>query len=290
MQNLGELSDRFANVCRSYGLIVSAIKPGKWVSVPTEDHPHKKNGRYKFMGDIGWIQNWATMEKPVSWIGEKANRIYVSPAVQHQDENDAARKAAWILEQTKPDTHPYLKKKGFEKQVGNVWDKDGIRLLVIPMRINNRLVGCQLIDEGGGKKFLKGQKTKGAFFSLGTEGIPIFVEGYATGLSVHAALTAAHLRHNVFVCFSASNMEFVSRSSKVGVIIADHDANGIGEKVAVNANKSYWISPTVGEDFNDFHLRHGLFNASQSLKRIVLPSISKMSAQSAESAQLKDYF
>jgi putative DNA primase/helicase len=52
-----------------------------------------------------------------------------------------------------------------------------------------------------------------------------------------------------------------------GLVVADNDPNGIGEKAARESGKPFWLSDTVGEDFNDFHLRVGLFRASQSLKR-----------------------
>ena len=37
-------------------------------------------------------------------------------------------------------------------------------------------------------------------------------------------------------------------------------------KIAKKTGKKYWLSDTVGEDFNDYHIRVGLFKASQSLK------------------------
>jgi hypothetical protein len=54
-----------------------------------------------------------------------------------------------------------------------------------------------------------------------------------------------------------------------GIVIADNDTNQTGESVAKVTGYPYWISDTVGEDFNDYHIRVGLFKASQSLKKIV---------------------
>ena len=40
-----------------------------------------------------------------------------------------------------------LFRSGFEDEVGNIWrTDDGAALLVIPMRIGSKLVGCQLIE------------------------------------------------------------------------------------------------------------------------------------------------
>lgn len=43
----------FEQFAESFGLIMRGVQPGKWVAVPTVDHPHKRNGRYKYMGDRG---------------------------------------------------------------------------------------------------------------------------------------------------------------------------------------------------------------------------------------------
>jgi hypothetical protein len=61
-------------------------------------------------------------------------------------------------------------------------------------------------------------------------------------------------------------MQEVASRISGGFIVADNDPNGIGESVAKKTGKNYWLSDTVGEDFNDYHLRVGLFRASQSLK------------------------
>jgi hypothetical protein len=64
-------------------------------------------------------------------------------------------------------------------------------------------------------------------------------------------------------------MKEVARTVGNGIIIADNDTNQTGELVAKVTGYPYWISETVGEDFNDYHIRVGLFKASQSLKKIV---------------------
>jgi putative DNA primase/helicase len=266
---------RFEDFARAHGLLFSNVTPGRWMATPTEDHPHKKNGRYKFLGDVGWVQNWATMQSPAIWRPEKNEpakrlvRVFDDDKHRRQLAEKAATKAAWIMHQARQERHPYLEKKGFPEQVGNVWEQDGKRLLVIPMRVGTKLVGCQLIDEEGGKKFLYGQTSKGACFTIDAKGIPIFCEGFATGLSIRTVMKAMKVRYVVHICFSASNLKDVSGRVPGGIVVADNDPNGVGEQAALVTGKPYWISDTGGEDFNDYHNRVGLFKASQSLKKVV---------------------
>lgn len=265
----------FINFARSHGLIVNNVYANRWIAVPTDDHPRKKNGRYKWLGEVGWVQNWATMESPVMWKGERSSPLSIRRMVEQsnqdreKDARAAARKAGWILHQSVMAEHPYLEQKGFPKECGNVWD-NGTRLLVIPMRINGRLVGVQFIDEQGKKQFLRGQITKGASFVMDAKGLPIFVEGYATGLSVREAMKSVNLRYTIHVCFSAGNLQEIARSVNGGIVVADHDENGTGEKAAIATGKPYWLSETRGDDFNDYHRREGIFHAGQSLKKLIL--------------------
>lgn len=266
---------RFEDFARQYGLIIDSLIPFKWMATPTEDHPRKRNGRYKFMGDIGWVQNWATMEKPVMWKTDQENTLSPNFLRQRQNFKDeqqksaekASSKAQWILSHCVNSTHEYLKEKGFPDEEVNVWKTDsGDELLVIPMRRDKTLVGCQLIDTQGNKKFLYGQQTKGASFKIGAKGIPIFCEGFATGLSIRTIMQLNKVPYTIYICFSAGNMQEIAGSIPNGFIVADNDPNGIGESVAKKTGKPYWLSDTVGEDFNDYHIRVGLFKASQALK------------------------
>lgn len=281
----------FEEFCRAHDLIVDGLHRDRWVAVPTVDHPRKRNGRYKWMGDFGWVQNWATMQSPSMWRREgfdNTDRIRQEIRKDNQERQQAAQaaasRAAWIMHQTRPDTHPYLERKGFPQETGAVWHRDGHRTLVIPMRLGNRLVGCQLIAEDGTKKFLQGQMTKGASFVIDARGLPIFCEGYATGLSIRAAMKASKVRYRIFVCFSASNLQSVAREVPGGIVVADNDANGVGETAARDSQKPYWMSETVGEDFNDYHLRVGVFHASQSLKAALFSSAAGTLPRSGEPA------
>jgi putative DNA primase/helicase len=218
------------------------------------------------------------MDKPATWFAEGhtidspqiKKSIDESRARQVESAERASKKAGWILHQTELKSHPYLVSKGFPEEMGNVWVKDGKELLVIPMRIDGRIVGVQLIDDEGNKKFLHGQTTKGASFCMNAKGIPMFCEGYATALSIRKCMKASNIKYAIYVCFSASNMKHIARTVGGGFIVADNDPNCIGEKTAKETGKPYWLSETVGDDFNDYHQRLGTFRASQSLKKALL--------------------
>lgn len=268
---------RFEDFARAHGLIIRDVIPHRWVATPTEDHPKKNNGRYKFLGDVGWVQNWATMERPEMWKSDTVRPAHVRLRERSQADRErqeaaskAASKAGWIMHQTKSGTHSYLEKKGFPDEQGNIWEREGERLLVIPMRTAGRLVGCQLINSNGEKKFLYGQATKGASFLMDAKGVPIFCEGYATALSVREVMKAIKIRYSIYVCFSAGNMKDVARSIKGGFVVADNDSSGTGQRVALEIEKPYWLGPTIGQDFNDYWMQEGTFRASQSLKKFLI--------------------
>jgi len=269
---------RFEDFARVHGLILNSLQLDRWIPTPTEDHPRSSNGRYKFLGNVGWVQNWATMDKPATWFAEGhtidspqiKKSIDESRARQIEVADRASKKAGWILHQTELKSHPYLVSKGFPEELGNVWVKDDKEILVIPMRIDGRIVGVQLIDHEGNKKFLHGQTTKGASFCMNAKGIPIFCEGYATALSIRECMKASNIKYAIYVCFSASNMKHIARTVGGGFIVADNDPNCIGEKTAKETGKPYWLSETVGDDFNDYHQRIGTFRASQNLKKTLI--------------------
>jgi len=260
----------FEAFAAEHGLIIKSLIFDKWVRVPTTDHPHKRNGAYIFQGDTGAIQNWAFHTKPISWRGEgyavdfeeiKRKR---QKHLQEVRENQAraAKKAAWIMHQCEKSTHPYLAKKGFPNEKTWVWNG----LMVVPMRINNSLVGCQLISDDGTKKFLSGQRTKGASAVFDNKGVEILCEGYATALSIRRALKAVKTRYKLIVCFSAGNILEMSKSHADAILVADTDDTGIS--VAEKTGLPYWKSDVQGEDFNDAELRVGERKAGEWLLRV----------------------
>jgi putative DNA primase/helicase len=74
-------------------------------------------------------------------------------------------------------------------------------------------------------------------------------------------------RYTIHVCFSAGNMVRVAEGLEQGIVIADNDESGTGQRAAADIGWPVWISDQVGEDANDAHNRMGLFEFSQSLTR-----------------------
>lgn len=264
----------FLDFCRAHGILIQSMPPlGLWRRYPTEDHPRSRNGAVKFMGDHGFVQNHATEVTVSVWKPDapvKINARDLQEQVRKAEQEtlrrqaEASRKAAWILHQCQYASHEYLRKKGHAEEVGNVWVREGEHLLVIPMRVGKNLVGVQLIDAGGNKRFLSGQRTSEAAFVIDNKGPNYLCEGVATALSLRAILKNWKRRYTIHVTFSAGNMLKIAATLPGGYVIADNDLSGTGERVAKEIGWPYWISDQVG-DCNDHHLREGLFRTGQSI-------------------------
>jgi len=267
----------FLNFCQAHGIIISAPPPiGIWKRYPTTDHPKKRNGAVKFMGDHAFVQNHAINTDVSVWKGEEVTfaqkRDFQAMAMNVERERvrlqrDAANRAAAIMKQCVFGKHDYLKAKGFEDEHANVMVQDGVPTLVIPMRVAGSLVGCQLISNDGSKKFLYGQRTSNAEFILDNKGPHILCEGYATGLSIRAAMKALKRRYTLHICFSAGNMEKIASTLQDGYVVADNDASQTGLNSAKKIGWPYFMPPTTGQDFNDYFAEVGLFRSSQALAK-----------------------
>jgi len=259
----------FLNHAQAHGLIIhELISDGRWHRVPTDDKPKKRNGAYLYDGRRGVVKNWATMEL-FSPFPERG--AYLHP-INRQDLNErrkkdekdeafrhakAAQEALRQLSEASLAKHPYLARKGFPEALGLVLDKK----LLIPMRDykSGQVISLQSI--GPDKKFLFGGRAKGATFTIGNKGGQRWlVEGYATGLSVKAALDALYIQAQVCICFSASNLQYVAeRIPGNRFVFADHDESGTGQRVAEATGLPWVMSPVVGEDANDLHQRAGIW-------------------------------
>jgi len=255
----------FESFAHEHGLIINEIVYDRWTRVPTTDHPRKRNGAYIFDGSFGAVQNWAFHERPIVYKSKESNYNpnWKEKALKRDSEiaekqRNAQLKAIHMLNKSTTTHHEYLKRKGFPLLKGYVLDGD----LLIPMRIDDKLVGLQQIKPDGTKKFLFGQKSKGATLKIDNKGRNILCEGYATALSVQRAMKALKQRYTIHICFSASNMEHVGSLLDNPLVIADHDPVGI--KCASKIAKNYWLGD-FGMDFNDMEMRDGTGSVSQSL-------------------------
>ena len=196
--------------------------------------------------------------------------------VAEQQEKKAAQAAAWkahrIILAAKLQQHQYLCTKGFPGTLGLVHDGQ----LIVPIRDaeNSALLSAQLIDRNGKKIFLPGSRVKGGTFRIGPSDAPRWlVEGYATGLSVKAALaTLTSGNALVVVCFSASNILAVAQPGDR--IIADSDHHDVGAKAARESGCEWWMPPELGMDANDWHLQYGIDDLINELRPLcrTLPS------------------
>lgn len=273
----------FFEFCRACGVTINQLPPaGRWVRVATDDKPRSKNGAVKWMGGVGFCQNWATMTEPAVWRDESVSREAqkrIRSVVTQADKETrelahrAAQKAETILSECELAPHPYLAAKGFPDELANVWNKDTDNVMVVPMRRGADLVGCQLIKADGDKKFLYGQRSGGAEFVFGQRGVHVLCEGFATALSAQQALRNLKVAAVIHVAFSAGNLKRIAGDLATGIVVADNDASRTGERVAQEVGWPYWISDQVGEDFNDYHQRVGIFSACMSLKRVLQMSM-----------------
>lgn len=262
----------FLAFAQSYGLVLrDPIPDGRWHRVPTDDHPRKRNGAYAFDGERGAVQNWATMQQVALYRPDGAQRTIGRGEFRRQRRyaRETARAhakarhvAMEIIKTCTRSEHPYLAAKGFPKAQGLV-SSDGE--LIIPMRDfrDYRTVdGVQRIScVDFSKKFLPGQKAKGAVFIIakGAMRERWLVEGYATGLSVQAALLDLRRQAEVVVCFSAGNLEHVSTMVKPpAYVMADNDESKAGQRAAESTGLPWVMPPEVGMDANDWHQRSGL--------------------------------
>jgi len=178
----------------------------------------------------------------------------------------ASEKAKWILDQCKLEAHAYLHAHGYADMQTLVWRPDEeTNLMCIPMYVGKQLVGVQMIDKHGDKKYLSGQITSKAehCFDSGSANVMDFwVEGFCSGLSLKSLLAALKIKSRIHVTFSAGNLKRMAHS---GMVIADNDTSKTGEKAAIETGLPYWMSDVEGEDINDLHRRLGLFKASQQI-------------------------
>lgn len=263
----------FRQVAESIGCLLGAIREDDRIHrCATELHPKKRNGAYRTDGVRGWARNWETGET-VTWHearpGRLARRAPLQPlpslAKRRAEEEASAKRAAAEAQRriglAKLSTHRYLELKGFPKQMGLVHEN----ILLVPARIGSTIVSLQEIFIDGEKKNLPGGRMSGASFSLGSGRLEVLCEGFATGLSIKAALAGLNLPARVTCCFSASNVATVAEKRPGALVLADHDKPvkqfgglGTGEFYARRTGLPWAMPPDLGTDANDLHLAAGL--------------------------------
>lgn len=273
----------FIAFARACGVLIDRLRAdGRIHRCGTASHPKSRNGSYVYDGRRGWAMAWDQGEA-LQWFGgdttwtEDERRAWkarqdVEQRYQNRIRREAVRKAHDLMYSARPRRHDYLRMKGFPDHEGLVTDDE---TLVIPMWASGdrSLQGAQTIfweDRQWKKKMLYGMRAKGATFRIGRSRRETFLcEGYATGLSIAAALHLVRVDADVLVCFSAGNMRHVAATMTGRVFVAaDNDASATGEKVALEIGRPWAMPPTVGQDFNDMHATEGLMAVCKTLMTI----------------------
>jgi len=271
----------FLNFASAHGLEITHLETGKIIRCKTSDHRSKKNGAYYFEHDFGWCMNWAVHDRPEIWITDKEVdqkelqlKLKKSREKYNQERarinQQAIKKAEGILSQCKNDTSAYLASKGFPDMCFNMLhEQDKEPLLCVPMRIDGRLSGLQVIAPDGSKRFVYGTNATYATFDIGNGGLHVYTEGLATALTAQLVMATLKIPYTIHCCFSAGNLKKVALKIGSGIILADHDESKTGENAAKDTGLKYFMSPLVGEDFNDYWLTNGTFKASMEIKKLI---------------------
>lgn len=274
---------------------------GKWLNTDTlAGKKGKGDGRVIIQEHFVTAWNWQTGEKSTvglrDGLSAKEQRavkqsVARSKAKAEKDAARAAAEAEALIAASALSTHPYLVGKGFReeqamvvtatvvrKAVGNYIVPDGAHhAILIPARRGGKITSAQLIWEDGTKKFLFGGEMGGTSHRIASGVYTWLCEGYATGLTVRAALKGLKVRATVVCCFSASNIVAVARQVRGRAFIAaDNDKPleqfgwvGTGEYYARQTDLPYGMPPVVGADFNDMHQHESIFAVQRVLTFIM---------------------
>lgn len=205
--------------------------------------------------------------------------------IEAKRQTKAQKIAAWIFTRAMPVmTHAYLAAKGV-KVSGDVREYRGA--LVLPLRdVNGELHSLQFIGADGTKRFLRGGRIAGCFFTLADkpESPLAICEGYATGASVHEATGYA-----IVCAMNCGNLLAVSKAlrekypAREIIICADNDqftdgnpgmtkateaAKAINAKIAVPQFADASKKPT---DFNDMAALAGLEEVQRQIEAAAVP-------------------
>lgn len=256
----------FSAFAQAHGLLVrDPIPDGRIHRCPTENHPRKKNGAYKFTGEWGWVQSWADHESPIIFKPDHVpvevvrRDMAAERRAEQQRRENASKLAQQIVARCSFDEHPYLIRKGFPFAKTLV-DTDG--RMVVPMRDATnykRVNSVQFIAEDGTKKFLPGGQARGSVLIRGAGAEHWLCEGFATGLSIEQALASMYRQARVVICFSAGNLAHVS-SLLAGrrYVIADNDESSTGARYAAQTGLPWAMPDEIGQDANDVFQARGV--------------------------------
>lgn len=221
------------------------------------------HGGMTFPDAVDALAQGATFDLGAAPPPQDHSRRLRAEAKQKRLQEHARIEAQELLAACDRQRHPYLCRKGFPTVLGLVHVESGD--LIVPMRdlkdyetVNT----VQRIDGDGEKKFLYGGQAKGSVLRLASGKTTWIVEGYATGLSVQAALKHLHQPAGVLIAFNADNIKFVaSKIPRPAFVFADRDDSGVGQAAAEATGLHWCVAPALREkktDANDLHMAKGI--------------------------------
>lgn len=290
------LEEAINQACSRVGIVPpqGRIDMRRWIKANTTGKNGSGDGRLICDDFRVTAHNWQTGESITVWLNEQRSPEEKRRFAKQRQEDErkardrsdnAAAIAQRIVSAAKADHHAYLARKGFPDERPLVLDaktiaeiggrylapEGGGDAIVVPARIGERITSVQLIWESGAKKFLFGGDMSGAAHRIATGSATWLCEGFATGLSLRAALRALNRRDTVLVCFSASNIVKVAAQVQGRrYIAADHDAPpaanpdqfggiGAGKYFARKSGQPFLMPPIEGTDINDLQQAEGIF-------------------------------
>lgn len=263
------------------------LTPGRWLRFPGSGKSRSNRAGWcriitptlAIFGD--WSSNFTATWRDDSHCDDEESRRLLAQArareaiyaaEQRARQTASAVKAEALIREAMTRSHPYLERKGFPDRKGLVHEER----LVIPMRDATdyaRVLSVQLIAANGEKRFLPGSRTKGAIYRLGTKAGQarrvVLCEGYATGLSIEAALQRLPGPNAVIVCFSAMNLQHVATRFPSAVVAADNDMSATGEEAAKSTGLKWTMPYEVGTDWNDVHRNLGLHVVVERMRELL---------------------
>lgn len=224
--SLQNAANQFRCACEKLGLNMTGVDinaDGLWhgVTVTSSSNTKKTSGRYMLECDLkrGSILNLDTgigapWRVDGQMIDDEKTREQMEINRQNQEKARAAQQKAQEKAEAECEkrwaalpparNHPYIERKGVPIAGLKQWGKD----LAIPMyNVAGAVRNIQRIapEQGGPKLYQKDARKQGLFFvygDLASASTVFFVEGYATGGSIHMATGMA-----VVVCFDSGNIE-----------------------------------------------------------------------------------
>lgn len=273
----------FLNFAAAHGLEITHLESGRIIRCRTSDNRAKKNGAYMYDGGVwGFVQNWAVHDSPQIWVTDKEVdqreiqlKIKASQEKYRQERarinQQAIKKAESILSLCSQDISAYLGKKGFPEMCFNMLHEDGKDpMLCVPMKIDGKLSGLQMIAPDGTKKFIYGTNASLATFDIGINESNIFLcEGFANGLSLQKIFSLMKVSYKIRICFSAGNMAKVAQLHKDPILIGDNDESGTGQRVCMDSGKRFYLPERTGQDLNEECNKSGYLAVLQKIKKLL---------------------